>query len=347
MKIFSYLRIFLLPFSLIYFIAIKIKELVYTSDFLRKIFGIEIFCSKIPVICVGNIRVGGTGKSQIVLELARKLIEKKQRVAILSRGYRRKSKGFFEVTSLDVEKFGDEPVLLKKNLPNAKVFVSENRKLALKKINEEGETDFILMDDGLQNLKVHKDLTIVLIDRNFFSKNLIERFLLPAGNLREPKKKIFDYDFVIYNKKFDDFEIPENDEKGFVISEYCFDSFQDLEGNFVSLESLKEKKVGAFCGIAQPVSFQKLLEKTQIFPVFFKTFPDHHFYDEQDCKLLIKFVKNFGCNHLITTEKDIVRLTKFQNEFKRAGVFLYYAKITAKIYSEENLIQKILCLKEK
>lgn len=347
MKIFNYFRILLLPLSLIYFIAIKIKELLYTSYVLRKIFGLEIFYSKIPVICIGNIRVGGTGKSQIVLELARKLLVRNYRVAILSRGYKRKSKGFFEVNSLDVEKFGDEPVLLKRNLPDAKVFVSENRKLALKKINENGEIDFILMDDGLQNLSFHKDLTFVLIDRNFFSKNFIERFLLPAGNLRETKKKIFDYDFVIYNKKFDDTEIPEVEKKGFVLAEYYLDSFQDLDGNIISPGDLKGKKIGAFCGIAQPDSFRKLLEKIEIFPVFLKIFPDHHSYNAEDIEILIKFVKNFGCNHLITTEKDIVRLTKFKNEFKRAGVFLYYAKITAKIYSEENLIQKILCLKQK
>lgn len=343
----QYLRVFLLPFSLIFFLAIKFKEIFYHSNFLRKIFSIQIYHSRIPVICVGNIRVGGTGKSQIVLELAKKLIEKSNRVAILSRGYKRKSKGFFEVDSFDAEKFGDEPVLLKRNLPDAKVFVSEDRKLALQKINEMNEADFILLDDGLQNLSVHKDLSIVLIDKNFFSKKFLERLLLPAGNLREPAKKVFDYDFVIYNKKFNDNEISKNRIENFILAEYQFEGFQDFEGNQLKLLELKEKKVGAFCGIAQPESFQNLLEKLQISPVFFRVFPDHYFYTIEDYKILIKFVENFGCNHLITTEKDIVRLAKFQNEFKRAGVFLYYAKITAKIFNEENLIQKILCLKEK
>lgn len=343
----NYLRIFLLPLSLIYFFVIKTKEFVYNSNFLRKILGINIYHSKIPVICVGNIRVGGTGKSQIVLELARKLSKKNQKIAILSRGYKRKSKGFLEVTSSDAEKFGDEPCLLKKNLLDAKIFVSKNRKSGLQKINQSGDVDFILMDDGLQNLSVHKNLSIVLIDNNFFSKNLIERLLIPAGNLRENKKKIFTYDFVIYNKKFED-EMPSKViTKNFVQAEYCFDSFLNLEGDSLRLEELNQKKFGAFCGIAQPKSFKKMFEKLQISPVFLKIFPDHHFYDIQDFQLLIKFVKNFGCNHLITTEKDIVRLTNFQNEFKRAEVFLYYAKITAKIYNEENLIQKILCLKEK
>ncbi len=209
------------------------------------------------------------------------------------------------------------------------------------------EADFILMDDGLQNLSVHKNISIVLIDNNFFSKNLIERLLLPAGNLREPKKKVFDYDFVFYNKKFNDNLLNDNQFENFVLAEYQFIGLRDFENNEIKFTEFREKSVGAFCGIAQPKTFQDLLEKLQIFPTFFKIFPDHHFYDIQDFKILIKFVEKLGCNHLITTEKDIVRLTKLQNEFKRAGVFLYYAKITAKIFDEENLFQKILCLKEK
>ncbi len=336
-----------MPLSLIYFFAIELKEVFYRSKILRKIFGIQIYQSRIPVICIGNIRVGGTGKSQIVLELAKKLIEKGNRVAILSRGYGRKSKGFFEVDFFDAERFGDEPVLLKRNLPDSNVFVSEDRKLALEKINETREVDFILMDDGLQNLSVHKNLSIVLIDKNHFSKNLLERLLLPAGNLRESKKKIYHYDFVIYNKKFDEKKFSIDRTETFILAEYLFESFKDFDGNELRLTELKTKKVGAFCGIAQPESFRKLLERLQIIPVFLKIFPDHYSYDIQDFKILIKFVEKFGCNHLITTEKDIVRLAKFQNEFKRAEVFLYYAKITAKIFNEDNLIQKILWLKEK
>ncbi|MEJ5304819.1 MAG: tetraacyldisaccharide 4'-kinase [Ignavibacteria bacterium] len=340
------LRIFLLPFSFVYFLAIKIKEFAYHSNFIKRILGLNIYYSRIPVICIGNIRVGGTGKSQIVLELAKKLLEKGNRIAILSRGYRRKSKGFFEVVSFDTEKYGDEPVLLKKNLPNAKVFVSEDRAMALQKIDENGNFDFILLDDGLQNLSFHKDIKLVLIDKNFYSKNLIERFLLPAGNLREPKKKIFDYDFVIYNKKFDEQRIANQLAQNFLLSEYRFEYFEDFEGNVLQSDDLNLKKFGAFCGIAQPESFKKLFEKLQISPLFLKIFPDHHRYGVQDFEILIKFVEKFGCNHLVTTEKDFVRLTNFINEFKRAGVFLYYAKITARIFDEENLIQKILCLKK-
>lgn len=344
---FELFRILLLPFSLIYWAAVTLKNFLYKSELLKKVFQIEIRKSQIPVVCVGNIRVGGTGKSQIVLTIAQKLIERNQRVAILSRGYKRKSKGFFEVDSFDYEKFGDEPVLLKMNLPKARVFVSENRKIAIEKINQSNEFDFILMDDGLQNLSVHKDFSIVIIDRNFFSKKPIENLLLPAGNLREFKSKVFSYDCLILNKKFDeDFSNNFKAQKYFEAS-YKLESFIGISGEKFETNQLKEEGVIAFCGIAQPLSFKMLLEKSSIFLKFFKVFPDHYSYKIQDLKLLLKFVEKFGSKYLITTEKDIVRLLKFKKEIERAGVFLIYAKITAEIKNEENLFQDILCLKKK
>jgi tetraacyldisaccharide 4'-kinase len=342
----DFLRIFLLPFSFLFWIVVTIRKFIYGSKLFKVLFRINIVQSKVSVICVGNIRVGGTGKSQIVMNLAQRLIEKQKNVAILSRGYKRKSKGFLEVDSFDFEKFGDEPVLMKMNLSSARIFVSENRRLAIQKINEMKEFDFILMDDGLQNLKVRKDFSIVLVDRNYFSEKLVERLLLPAGNLREPKKRIYDYDCVIYNSKFAD-EGVNIEHKNFFTARYKLVYFSDLDGKNYSLEEVQKFKSGAFCGIAQPDSFEELLRKNSIFLNFFKVFPDHYDYKIQDLKLLLKFVEKFGLNCLITTEKDIVRLVKFKDEFKRAEVFLIYAKITAEIKDEEKLIQNLLCLKQK
>ncbi|MCX8056995.1 MAG: tetraacyldisaccharide 4'-kinase [Ignavibacteria bacterium] len=347
MNFFQYLRILLLPLSLIYWIVLLIRNYIYSSHFFRKLFNLQVLKSQIPVVCIGNIRVGGTGKTQILITIAHSLIERNQKVAILSRGYKRKSKGFFEVTSFDYEKFGDEPVLLKMNLNSAKVFVSENRVYGIQEIFRIGNFDFILMDDGLQNLTVQKDYSIVLIDKNYFSKNPIERLLLPAGNLREGRKKIFSYDKIIYNQKFSHEIKKFNDFKNLHLAKYVLKNFQSLDEKIVEIEELKKHNVGAFCGIAQPNSFKELLSKNSIFPQFFKVFSDHHSYQIQDLKLLLKFVEKFGCKYLITTEKDIVRVTKFKNEFERAEVFLIYAKITAEISNEENLIQDILCLKKK
>lgn len=344
---FLYMRILLFPFSLFYLILISLKNLIFKSSLMEKFFNIKSYKSEVPVICVGNIRVGGTGKSQIVLTLAQKLTANNKRVAILSRGYKRKSKGFLEVDSFDYEKFGDEPVLLKMNLNDVMVFVSENRKLAIEKINNDYKFDFILMDDGLQNLSVNKDLSIVVVDKNFYSKNLIENLLLPAGNLREPKSKIFNYDCLIFNKKFDEVKTQGIIHKNLYEANYKLNSFIDSLGKEFEISYLQDQKIGAFCGIAQPDSFRKLLEQNHIFLKFFKVFPDHYSYQIQDLKILLKFVEKFGSKYLITTEKDFVRLIKFKNDFERAGVFLIYAKITAEIKNEEKLIQNILCLKEK
>lgn len=347
MNWFHYLRILLFPLSMLYWVVIEIKNFVYNSRLLKNIFKIEIVQSKIPVICIGNIRVGGTGKSQIVLNLAQKLSELDQKVAILSRGYKRKTKGYFEVDSLNPDKFGDEPVLFKMNLENVRVFVSENRRIAIQKINAIGEFDFILMDDGLQNLSVEKNLSIVVIDKNFYSRDPIENLLLPAGNLRERKHKAFKYDCLIFNKKFDEDENENPSHEKYYEVKYKLEKFLDLNGQEFPINELKEKNTGAFCGIAQPNTFKKLLEKNSIFPQFFKVFPDHYTFQIQDLELLLKFVEKFGSYHLITTEKDIVRLIKFKKEIERAGVFLIYAKITAENKNEEKLIQEILCLKKR
>lgn len=346
MNFISYLRLFLFPFSGIYWLGFVLKKNSYSSNSLQKLFGLEIYTSKVPVICIGNIRVGGTGKSQLIIRIAECLVQKGKEVAILSRGYKRKSKGFYEVTSDDAEFFGDEPVLIKMNLTNAKVFVSEDRSTALRKLNDEFQFDFILMDDGLQNFSIRKDYSIVLIDKNYFSNKILEKLLLPAGNLRESKKSINKYDCLIINKKFEDFDIVNINHRKKFIARYRLEGFVDFDNQTNSTDKIRTENNGLFCGIAQPESFKILFEKNNIPFSFFKSFPDHHLYDLEDLKILIKFVEKFGCKNLITTEKDFVRLTKFKDEFKRAGVFLYSTKITAVIQNEDELINEILCLKK-
>lgn len=347
MNFINYLRIFLIPFSGLYWLGFVLKKIVYNSSPLRKIFGIEIFNSKIPIVCIGNIRVGGTGKSQLIIRITESLIQRGNKVAILSRGYKRKSKGFYEVISTDAEFFGDEPVLIKMNLTNAKVFVSEDRSIALRKLNDEFQFNFILMDDGLQNFSISKDYSMVLVDKNYFSNKILERLLLPAGNLRESRKNIHNYDCMIVNKKFEDFDAVNINHKKEFIARYKLKGFVDFDNHTISLDKIRKENNGLFCGIAQPESFKILFEKNSIPFSFFKSFPDHHLYNLEDLKILLKFVEKFGCKNLITTEKDFVRLTKFKNEFKRAGVFLYSTKITAEIQNEDELINEILCLKNK
>lgn len=337
----KYLRLALIPLSLIFLIIIRIREFLYRNEILKS------YSSSVPVICLGNIRVGGTGKSQLIITLSNDLISRGYNIAILSRGYKRKTKGFLEVESFDVDKFGDEPVMIKKNLPEAKVYVSENREYGIKKILSYNKPDFILMDDGLQNFSVKKDFAIVLIDKSFLSKNIIDKVLIPAGNLREPKSSVKKYDFIIFNRKFDYDYSPKIDSPNFSYSNYKLKGIFDFDDNEEDTNTLKKSKFVAFCGIAQPESFFKIFENEGILIVGKKIFPDHHKYTVQDLTILIKFVKKLGCNKLITTEKDSVRTLKFKDEFKRAEVFLYYTKIEGIIEDQINLVEKILCLKTK
>jgi len=309
------------------------------------------YFSPVPVVCIGNIRVGGTGKSQVIISVAEKLLEKGQKVAVLSRGYKRKTKGFSEVSSFDSEKFGDEPVMIKKLIPDAYVFVSENRVKGIKQILSKYKLDFILLDDGLQNYSVKKDYEICLIDKTYCSKNLVERLLIPAGNLREPRSQVYNFDCIIFNNKFDDttktLDLREKIGEKLYWAEYRLKGFFNELGNEVLLDQIKESKNLVFCGIAQPESFKKLFLKYQIPFENFIFYPDHKKYNLEDSKRLIKFAEKFDCKFLITTNKDFVKIQKFINEFKRAGVLPIFVKITAILENYDKIINDMLCLKRK
>ena len=281
-----------------------------TSNLLAKIltplsfiYLVLFFCRKylsrrrkvnIPVICIGNITAGGAGKTPVAISIAKFLISKDLKPHFLTRGYKGKLKGPTLVSnkhsSADV---GDEPILLSEVAPT---WVSKNKiqgaKSALK-----SDADIIIMDDGLQNNTIHKDLSILVIDGGYgFGNNK----LIPAGPLRESvKSSSTKIDFIVFV----------NDPAKNVKMDLSVFKCPILQSNIETIADDIDlnKKFSAFCGIARPEKFFASLKKIGINLTFSKSFPDHHRYSEDEIMRLIED-SNIDNSLILTTKKDWVRI---------------------------------------
>ncbi len=362
----KYLRLLLLPFSGFYWLIIMIKNFLYDKNILK------VYKSKIPIVCVGNISTGGTGKTPLLQTISKGLLDKGKRIAILSRGYKRKTEGYLEVDEIDPEKFGDEPTMLIRNLNNVNIVVSENRVKGIENITRNYKPDFILMDDGLQNRSVYKNFSIAVIDESYEKNNLLDRIFIPAGNLREPSSRLKNFDVVIRNRKFaekgnENFANVGN--QNLFSAKYSLEGIYDLYGNRIELTELwnippqprqvegdksaqtsRNRQVRAgkksnnfiFCGIANPRSFEQTIQSVGINYSGKKFFGDHYRYTEHNVLKIISLAKKSGCTNLITTEKDIVRLQRFRGIFIDNDTNILYIKIKAEIENFENLIEQII-----
>lgn len=187
-----FLRILLWPFSLVYGGITRARNVLYDAHLLK-----SVSFEEVKTICIGNLCAGGAGKTPHT-EYILSLLEKKYRVATLSRGYKRKTSGFLEVeTNTQPDTCGDEPLQMKLKFPNAFVAVDENRVEGVKKILAKNKPDVILLDDAYQHRKIKCSLNILLTEYN----NLFTRdALLPAGRLRESKKGYLRADIIVVTK---------------------------------------------------------------------------------------------------------------------------------------------------
>ncbi len=286
------------------------------------------------VVVVGNLTVGGTGKTPVVEKFARSLQERGRKVAILSRGYKSKSAPFWKkwinwithaaeppprVVSdgtsvlLDSELAGDEPFMLARNLPGVVVLVDKNRVKAGAYAIRKFACDTLILDDGFQYLPLKGRLNLLLVDKtNPFGNG----HLLPRGILREPIKhlKRASYVFLTKSNGQRDTELEELIEEhnpGVDIIE-CTHQPKYLQ-RFGSderepLEFLKGKKVGAFSGIATPESFEKFLKDLGAKLVFTRRYLDHYRFTNEDYVSIFSEGLGKRVDFIVTTEKDSVRL---------------------------------------
>lgn len=332
------LRLILTPFAFIYAIAIFIRNLLFDIGLLK--------AKKVDasVISIGNITVGGTGKTPIVEFLIKYLQEKKLRVAIVSRGYKRKSKGLVIVSNgitinEDPMLCGDEPVQISKKFPGAIVIVSEDKYSAAKLATDKFNANIILIDDGFQHRKIYRDFDVVIMDNSLSN---FDYFLLPLGYGREPIRSLKRAHFIlITNKKNGDKAIKNYYNKPFALFTYSTDRFKSIfEENISNIGELYNKSCYAFCGIGKPDSFYNSLTQNGIKVKKFKKFPDHHYYSDAEIDKIISEYRALECNMIITTEKDAVKLTKYAKMFKDIPV--YYIEVVVKfIQNEDKFLNEI------
>jgi tetraacyldisaccharide 4'-kinase len=326
--------------SLPYGWGVSMRTFLYSSGLLKQR---RLPC---PVISIGNITVGGTGKTPLVIKMARKLGEKGISIAILSRGYRRKKARDPLVTDgerilLHPEESGDEAYLIAHRLKGIPVLVGKDRfkngLMALQKVKIQG----FLLDDGFQHLSLYRDLNILLIDSLTGFGN---GYLLPRGILREPLSALRRADLFVLTKVKDKRDSLSLESKLKEIhprveifhSHYEPIEFVDPYGEIKELSFMKGKRVFAFSGIARPETFSSLLEEVGVEIKGELTFPDHHFYSPSDLERIRREAK--GVDFLVTTEKDMVKLT---NSHLNALPFVAL-RIDVKIWEEEEFYRRVL-----
>jgi tetraacyldisaccharide 4'-kinase len=292
------LAILLWPLSRIYARFIAWREAMYANGSLKT------KRLKATVVSVGNLTVGGTGKTPMVLWLATKFLSDGKRVAILSRGYR----GSNETS--------DEIQLLRQRLGDRVRFgVGPSRYQSGSQLETENEIDVFILDDGFQHRQLARDLDIVMLDG---SRKLRNEWLLPAGLLREPIAAVRRADILIVTRKFERPAIEARDSHGSSL----FYAQTRLLG-FCRLGSTNEplylSEIGAgplfaFCGIGNPDAFFSDLDRWNIPSVGRRTFPDHHKYSGRDVETLEKQAAMLHATGLVTTEKDAqnMRSTTFR-----------------------------------
>ena len=284
----------------------------------------------IPVICIGNITVGGSGKTPVTMALQLLLKDMGIRACVISRGYGGNNKYPHYVTKDDTFcKVGDEPIILSKK---GAVIVSKVKKEGILKAFKDG-FEMVLLDDGYQNSKINKDLSLLVVDSEILFGN---EFIFPLGPLREPiNSGLSRADAIVFvgnNYKLNASKIK---------TLRTENKIPVLEGRInkkkISANN-KNKEVLAFSGIAFPDKFFKTLKNIGYDVVKTKVFPDHYPYTLKD---MIK-LKNYAENHelkLITTEKDIVRIPKKFHEFIHIIQIEFQFKDTIEI---KRMIRKLL-----
>ena len=314
-SLFSPLRLILSFLSLFYRAAVFVRNRMYDLGILKE--------TMLPckVVSIGNITVGGTGKTPAVIMLAKMLLAKGYRPAVLSRGYGGKAKSAVNVVSdgtiilMSQAEAGDEPIMIAKSAAGVPVITGPKRAETGRYAIENLKADVLILDDGFQHRGMHRDVDIVILDRERPFGNCR---LLPGGPLREPPEALQRANLILWRDSVPDGRYPRYCELGIgvflpVLSLYLEprDIVNAGTGEVYPLDNAKGKKVCAFAGIASPASFKRTLETLGWELAAFIEFPDHYPYTKDDISNIREQCAASSSDIIVTTEKDGVRLTDF------------------------------------
>ena len=332
----------LLPFSLIYNFVTFIRN---------KLFDFKILKSKsfnVPMICVGNLAVGGTGKTPHAEYIIR-LLKDNYRVALLSRGYRRKSKGFrISTKNMSVDELGDEPFLIAQKFPNIIVAVDADRREGVKKLMALKEPpQVIILDDAFQHRYVKAGLNILLTD---FSRPYFNDYVMPMGRLREASNGETRADMVVVTKS--PHYINSSEKKFFrdhiAVKNVFFSSL--VNNSIISLADNSERKltkdtpVLLVTGIAQPHSLiAKLQQDANLVGKIL--FDDHHDFTKKDMEMIVKEFKAVNHNNdcvIVVTEKYAVKIRRHALKYKIIADSIYFITLDLLFDEKERFNQTIL-----
>ncbi len=314
----------LLPFSLVYGLIIYIRNWMFDRNILRSA------TFNLPLICIGNLAVGGTGKSPMVEFLIAKL-KNKYRIAILSRGYKRKTSGYTLATDQSTAlEIGDEPMQFYNKFPDVTVAVGEERVVAIPQLlHDKPDTRVIILDDAFQHRSVKAGFNILLTDYN----NLFTRdWFLPTGDLRDQQKSARRADIIVVTKCPPDLSLAEKNQlikeiKPRAVQQIFFTAiaygkpYQVI--NRKPWTESKTSEILLVTGIANPDTLKKHLEEK--FNGYDElAFSDHHIFTIDDLKYILKKFEQIQSPDkiLLTTEKDAVRLQKFSQQLRELPFYV-------------------------
>lgn len=337
------------PFSPIYSLAMRLREHLYRRGILRS------YRLGVPVVSVGNLTMGGSGKTPMVQFLARQLQQHGLRPAIVSRGYGGRATGKVNVVSdgaallLDARAAGDEPRLLAETLPGVPILTGIVRRLPAQRAVEMG-ADVLLLDDGFQHLQIVRDVDLVLFNTDRLAGN---SRVFPGGDLREPVAALNRATGFVMTGVNDT-----NRERATRFAELLHTRFPHIPIAFtgftvdglvaldsrgtiapVLTERVEQEQCFGFCGIAHPESFRQTLLAGGIELTGFLSLGDHQPYTAMLVDTLLAKARQAGATCLLTTEKDLVKLSPYASAF---SLPLYGLRM--QVEAEESFVRNILAV---
>ncbi|MDE2027361.1 MAG: tetraacyldisaccharide 4'-kinase [Candidatus Omnitrophica bacterium] len=294
-----------------------------------------------PVISIGNITVGGTGKTPLVIWLAKNLQNKGFKSIVLIRGYKPQ-----------ISKISDEVDMLNEQIPYIPVLAGGDRSANIREAESTLPADVYICDDAFQHWPLHRDLNIVTIDAvNPFGNG----YLLPAGVLREPLSALRRADVFILTKTSASKNITALTSRlqklnpKALIMESIYKSgatIDAFDGTIMPPDFLNQKRVVGFCAIGDPLSFELTLKNSSVQAVKFFTYMDHHAYNAGDIRHMTAYCRSQQIEVLVTTHKDTVKLRSFKSLF--TGLRLVYVPVQLEITKgADEFFEKIssICLR--